>query len=197
MSSKKPLLLKGRAYTFFLTRPQATKTDYQLLTTALQTEFDAPEIQYHKRQELHRIQQNGDSISTYLARVEKLSRHLNITNETQLDIMIAGLNPKYRQYIQMKIPKTYSALLLKEAVSPPELDDVMRHVLETVQSIKENQDRKPDNHTRQNWYDNEFRRDSHPRNDMLPFHQTRTNTRHFNQPRATNLPSTNQEPPRH
>lgn len=119
------------------------------MKASLRKEFNAPELQYRKRQELHGIKQNMDPISTYLARLEKHSQNLNVTDQTKLDIMIAGLDPKYRQYIQMKQPRTYSdathALLLKESVSPPKSDDIIRHVLETVQSIKENQNRGPEN----------------------------------------------------
>ena len=138
-----PLTLKNRAYTFYFTRPQATKNDYGLLTGALRDEFNAPELQYAKRQELHGIKQNGDSISTYLGRVEKLAQNLNVTDQTRLDIMIAGLDKRYREWIQLKQPNTYSdaahALLLKESVSPPKSDDVLKHVLETVQEVKHQQ----------------------------------------------------------
>jgi len=99
-----PLILKGRAYTFYLTRPQATQDDYQLMRAALLEEFNAPELQYRKRQELHGIRQNNEPIATYLARVEKLSQNLNVADQTRLDIMIAGLDPHYRKFIQLKQP---------------------------------------------------------------------------------------------
>lgn len=140
-----PLVLKGRAYTFYLTRPQATKDDYQLLTDELREEFNAPELLYRKRQELYSIRQNKEPISTYLERVEKLAQNLDIEDQSKLDIMISGLDKKYRTYIQMKQPENYSAatraLLLKEAINPPQSDDMLRHVLETVQSIKDSQNK--------------------------------------------------------
>jgi len=89
------------------------------MRAALLEEFNAPELQYRKRQELHGFRQNNEPI----ARVEKLSQNLNFADQTRLDIMIAGLDPQYRKFIQQKQPATYSdaahALLLKEAVSPP------------------------------------------------------------------------------
>ena len=138
-----PLVLKGRAYTFYLTRPQATKDNYQLLRDELREEFNAPELLYRKRQELYSIRQNKEPISTYLERVEKLAQNLDIEDQSKLDIMISGLDKRYRTYIQMKQPENYSAatraLLLKEAINPPQSDDMLRHVLETVQSIKDSQ----------------------------------------------------------
>jgi len=88
--------------------------------------------------------------------VEKLSQNINVADETRLDIMIAGLDPKYRQYIQMKQPQTYSdathALLLKEAISPPPSDDAMRQLLETVKTIKENQCDENNDHYQRGYY---------------------------------------------
>ena len=140
-----PLVLKGRAYTFYLTRPQATKDNYQLLRDELREEFNAPELLYRKRQELYSIRQNKEPISTYLERVEKLAQNLDIEDQSKLDIMISGLDKRYRTYIQMKQPENYSAatraLLLKEAINPPQSDDMLRHVLETVQSIKDSQNK--------------------------------------------------------
>jgi len=84
------------------------------MRAALLEEFNAPELQYRKRQELHGFRQNNE---------EKLSQNLNFADQTRLDIMIAGLDPQYRKFIQQKQPATYSdaahTLLLKEAVSPP------------------------------------------------------------------------------
>ena len=44
-----PLLLKKRAYTFFLTLNKNSKEDYKKLSACLKSEFDAPELKYRKR----------------------------------------------------------------------------------------------------------------------------------------------------
>lgn len=147
-----PLLLKNRAYTFFLTLTNNSKEDYKKLSDCLRKEFDAPELKYRKRQELHGIQQKGESITKYLEKVEKLSHNLEVADQTKLDIMIAGLDLPYRNYIQMKQPKSYSdathALLLKESISPPRDDAAtMQSILAAVEAMgpknDENKIRKP------------------------------------------------------
>ena len=139
-----PLVLQGRAYTFYLTRPDETKANYQQMREALLAEFNAPEVQYQKRQQLHELKQNEQSIHDYLSKVEKLSQHLDVANQTKLDIMIAGLDPQYRRFIQMEQPATYEdatrKLLLKESISPPEDKKLLENVLETIQTIKNNQE---------------------------------------------------------
>ena len=118
-----PLILTKRAYTFYLGLPKITKNSYYLLTESLREEFDSPQLKYRKRQELHNIRQNGETISNYLTRLEKLSQNLNIVDQTKMDIAISGLDESYRQFIQMEQPKTYTdcthLLLLKESVDPP------------------------------------------------------------------------------
>ena len=59
-----PLVLKGRAYTFYFTLEDAIKGDYQLPTDAIRDELNAPELLYRKRQELYSIRQSGDPISS-------------------------------------------------------------------------------------------------------------------------------------
>eukprot|EP00111_Clytia_hemisphaerica_P019036 TCONS_00056267-protein len=136
-----PLLLMKRAYTFYFTLPSIVKDNYKELTKSLRKEFDAPELKYRKRQELHGIKQNGDTITRYLERVERLSQNLQVADQTKLDIMIAGLDIPYRNYIQMKQPRTYSdathALLLKESVNPP-IDDTatMNSILAAVEAMR-------------------------------------------------------------
>ena len=138
-----PLLLRGRAYTFYASLPNETKTDYAQLTNALTEEFNPVQLQYRKRQELYSVQQKGQPIAVYLAKVEKLAQNLAVPDQTKIDLMIAGLDQGYRQYIQMKQPTTFReashALLLKESISPPEETDVLKSVLETVTAIKNNQ----------------------------------------------------------
>ena len=126
-----PQLLKDRALTFYRTLAVADLLNYDTLRQALTREFDVPQIKYRKRQLLHQISQNGDPISVYLGRLETLAQNLNVPDQTRLDIMIAGLDTGYRNYIQMRQPATYSdathALLLKESINPP--DDTMKNVL--------------------------------------------------------------------
>ena len=59
------------------------------------------------------------------------------------------------------------SLLLKEAINPPKTDDILRHVLETVQDIKDQQDKKPREHNRDGFSSSQ-RRDNRQRFNSKP-----------------------------
>ena len=132
-------VLKDRALTFYRTLAADIRTNYNNLKQALIDEFDVPQIKYRKRQLLYQISQQGEPISTYLSRLERLSQNLNVPDQTRLDIMIAGLDSGYRNFIQMKQPETYReathALLLKEAVDPP-MEYLVEDLLNKIKGIK-------------------------------------------------------------
>uniref|UniRef100_A0A7M5UZW9 CCHC-type domain-containing protein n=1 Tax=Clytia hemisphaerica TaxID=252671 RepID=A0A7M5UZW9_9CNID len=132
-------VLKDRALTFYRTLAADVRANYHNLKQALTDEFDVPQIKYRKRQLLHQISQHGEPISTYLSRLEKLAQNLNVPDQTKLDIMIAGLDSGYRNYLQMKQPETYReathALLLKEAVDPP-MEYLIEDLMNQIKHIK-------------------------------------------------------------
>lgn len=130
------MLLKNRAYTFFLTCPADVRADYQQLSQALVREYNSPELLYCKRQLLYSIRQNAEPSSTYLTKLEKLSQNLEVDNQTKIYIMIAGLDKPYQTFIQLKQPENYStatkALLLKKAIAyPTAIDPILETLVET------------------------------------------------------------------
>ena len=181
-----PMTLKGRAYTFYLTQPKDVKNDYTKLTNALRIEFNSPQLQYKKRQELHNIKQQGESLSKYFARIETLAQNLAISDQVKLDIMVNGLDHSYRTFVQMRQPKTYAQathhLLLKESISPPEPEMMMRDVLATIQSMKEVQDRLDKTTSNSRTSSSNNNNNNNRRRPNQPFNQGRSNSS-FNQGR--------------
>lgn len=76
-----------------------------------------------------------------------LAHNQGVNNQTRMDIMIQGLNPRYRKYIQIKQPRTYhdatKALLLKDSVALPstKTDKKLLEVLKKTTELMMNKGR--------------------------------------------------------
>jgi hypothetical protein len=69
-----PNLLKGPAFSFYMSLDESVKNDYDSLCEALRTKFDSKEFAQRCLDRLSTLQQGGDTVALYAQRVRALGR---------------------------------------------------------------------------------------------------------------------------
>ena len=100
-----PVYLKDTAMNFYRSLPERTKTDINLLKTALQDRYHTQDRINNMRVKLHELRQ-GPSLDTYINDLDTLARHLELPEQHKIHYFILGLKPKLKEAL-IRQPQTF------------------------------------------------------------------------------------------
>ena len=101
-----PVYLKDTAMNFYRSLPEQTKTDINLLKTALQDHYHTQDRLNNMRVKLHELRQ-GPSLGTYINDLNTLARHLELPEQHKIHHFIFGLKPKLKRELLIQQPQTF------------------------------------------------------------------------------------------
>ena len=90
---------------FYRSLPERTKTDINLLKTALQDRYHTQDRINNMRVKLHELRQ-GPSLDTYINDLDTLARHLELPEQHKIHYFILGLKPKLKEAL-IRQPQTF------------------------------------------------------------------------------------------
>ena len=108
-----PVYLKDTALNFYCSLPDQTKTDINLLKTALRDCYHTQDHLYDMRVKLHELRQ-GSSLETYINDLDTLARHLTLNNR-RLIISSLGSSLNWNKHFLYNNPRHTTMLLLLQS----------------------------------------------------------------------------------